>query len=33
MSVKFNGKHLAKFIRPQEYDAIFPQVEIAHKQL
>lgn len=33
MSVKFNGKHLAKFIRPQEYDAIFPQVEAAHKQL
>ncbi|MGN0984468.1 MAG: glucose-6-phosphate isomerase, partial [Gemmiger sp.] len=33
MSVKFNGKHLSKFIRPQEYDAIFPQVEAAHKQL
>ena len=33
MSVKFNGKHLAKFIRPEEYDAIYPQVEAAHKQL
>ena len=33
MSVKFNGKHLTKFIRPEEYDAIYPQVEAAHKQL
>ena len=33
MSVKFNGKHLAKFIRPEEYAAIYPQVEVAHKQL
>ena len=33
MSVKYNGKHLAKFIRPEEYDAIFPQVELAHQQL
>ena len=33
MSVKFSGKHLANFIRPEEYDAIFPQVEVAHKQL
>ena len=33
MSVKYNGKHLAKFIRPEEYDAIFPQVELAHRQL
>ena len=33
MSVKFNGKHLAKFIRPEEYEAIFPQVELAHQQL
>ena len=33
MSVKFNGKHLAKFIRPEEYDAIYPQVELAHRQL
>ena len=24
MSVKYNGKHLAKFIRPEEYDTIFP---------
>lgn len=33
MSVNYNGKHLAKFIRPEEYDAIYPQVELAHKQL
>ena len=33
MSVKYNGKHLAKFIRPKEYDTIFPQVELAHQQL
>ena len=33
MSVKYNGKHLAKFIRPEEYDPIFPQVELAHQQL
>ena len=33
MSVKSNGKHLAKFIRPEEYDTIFPQVELAHQQL
>lgn len=33
MSVKYNGKHLAKFIRPEEYDMIFPQVELAHQQL
>ena len=33
MSVKYNGKHLAKFIRPEEYDTIFPQVEPAHQQL
>ena len=33
MSVKFNGKHLAKFIRPEEYEAIYPQVELAHRQL
>ena len=32
MSVKYNGKHLAKFIRPEEYDTIFPQVELAHQQ-
>ena len=32
-SVKYNGKHLAKFIRPEEYDTIFPQVELAHQQL
>ena len=33
MSVKYNGKHLAKLIRPEEYDTIFPQVELAHQQL
>ena len=33
MSVKYNGKHLAKFIRPEEYDTSFPQVELAHQQL
>ncbi len=33
MSVTYNGKHLAKFIRPEEYDAIYPQVELAHQQL
>ena len=33
MSVKYNGKHLAKFIRPEEYDTIFPQAELAHQQL
>ena len=33
MSVKYNGKHLAKFIRPEEYNTIFPQVELAHQQL
>ena len=33
MSVKYNGKPLAKFIRPEEYDTIFPQVELAHQQL
>ncbi len=33
MSVRFNGKHLAKFIRPEEYTTLYPQVELAHKQL
>lgn len=33
MAVTFNGKHLTKFIRPEEYEAIYPQVELAHKQL
>ena len=33
MSVKYNGKHLAKFIRLEEYDTIFPQVKLAHQQL
>ena len=33
MAVTFNGKQLTKFIRPEEYEAIYPQVELAHKQL
>lgn len=33
MAVKYNGKHLAKFIRPEEYQAIYSQVELAHQQL
>ena len=33
MSVSYNGKHLAGFIRPEEYEAIYPQVELAHAQL
>ena len=33
MSVKYNVKHLAKFIRPEEYGTIFPQVDLAHQQL
>ena len=33
MAVSFNGKHLAKFIRPEEYEAIYPQDELAHNQL
>lgn len=33
MSVTYNGKHLANFIRPEEYDTIYPQVELAHQQL
>ena len=33
MAVAFNGKHLTKFIRPEEYETIFPQVKLAHDQL
>ena len=33
MAVAFNGKHLTKFIRPEEYESIFPQVKLAHDQL
>lgn len=33
MSVKFNGKHLAKFVREEEFSAIYPQVQLAHEQL
>ena len=32
MSVKYNGTQLANFIRPEEYDTIIPQVELAHQQ-
>lgn len=33
MSVKFNGKYLSKFVDQSEFTSIFPQVELAHKQL
>ena len=33
MSVKMNGKHLANFIAETEFDAIFPQVQLAHEML
>ncbi len=33
MSVRFNGKHLAGFVRAEEYQALYPQVELAHRQL
>ncbi|MEG0179925.1 MAG: glucose-6-phosphate isomerase, partial [Oscillospiraceae bacterium] len=33
MSVKFNGKHLEKFVANSEFEAIFPQVQLAHEQL
>ena len=33
MSVQFNGKHLAKFVAEEEFQAIWPQVEAAHAQL
>jgi glucose-6-phosphate isomerase len=33
MSVKMNGRHLAPFIREEEFAAIFPQVELAHELL
>lgn len=33
MSVKFNGKHLKSFISEHEYENLYPQVELAHKQL
>ena len=33
MSVTLNTKHLSSFISEEEYAAIYPQVEAAHKQL
>ena len=33
MSVKMNGRHLAKFVADDEFDAIFPQVSLAHETL
>ena len=33
MSVKFNGKHLAKFVKDTEFEAIWPQVKAAHEML
>ena len=33
MSVALNTKHLSGFISEEEYAAIYPQVEAAHKQL
>ncbi len=33
MSVALNTKHLSGFISGEEYAAIYPQVEAAHKQL
>ena len=33
MSVKLNTKHLSGFINEEEYAAIYPQVEAAHKML
>ena len=33
MSVTLNTKHLSSFISEEEYEAIYPQVEAAHKQL
>ena len=33
MSVKFNGKYLAKFVKDTEFEAIWPQVKAAHEML
>ena len=33
MSVSLNTKHLASFINAEEYAAIYPQVEAAHRML
>ena len=33
MSLALNTKHLSSFIKEEEYKAIYPQVEAAHKTL
>ena len=33
MSVNFNTKHLGNFVAEHEFEAIWPQVELAHQQL
>jgi len=33
MSVKLNGKYLAKFVKDTEFEAIWPQVKAAHEML
>lgn len=33
MSVTFNGKYLNGFVKEEEFDAIWPQVGLAHRQL
>lgn len=33
MSVKFKGKHLSKFVKESEFEAIWPQVQAAHQLL
>ena len=33
MSVKFNGKYLEKFVKDSEFEAIWPQVKVAHEML
>ena len=33
MSVTLSTKHLSGFVRDEEFDYIWPQVELAHKQL
>ena len=33
MSVTLSTKHLSGFVRDEEFDYIWPQVELAHRQL
>ncbi len=33
MSVKMNGRHLGRFVKESEFEAIYPQVEAAHNVL